>query len=126
MFDASQGLMRMAQFPPHPHARRPSTGSLPAAAPRQNRTSVSGYGRPGVKVDFDDPLSKCNGCSLCVVQCPDGLIEFKADPGKGTLVYGARFTDLCKACRECVTACPLDLFREVAVPARPEGHAAEA
>lgn len=128
MFDASPGAMRVGEFPPHEHARRQVAGYdvLPAGARIALRTSLqnraSWYGRPGAKVEFDDPLSKCNGCSLCVMQCPEGLIEFRADPSKGTLVYGARFTDFCKVCRECVTACPLDLFREIATATRPEGH----
>jgi len=45
------------------------------------------------KVEVADPLSKCNGCSLCVVQCPEGIIQFDADPARGTLVHGARFAD---------------------------------
>jgi epoxyqueuosine reductase QueG len=36
-------------------------------------------------------------------------------------VHGAKFAEYCKVCRECVAACPLDLFAEVAVVARPEG-----
>ena len=75
-----------------------------------------------MKVEFADADSKCNGCSLCVVQCPEGIMEFKADPNKGTLVYGAKFNQYCKVCRECVVACPLDLFHEVAVVAPPEGR----
>jgi Pyruvate/2-oxoacid:ferredoxin oxidoreductase gamma subunit/Pyruvate/2-oxoacid:ferredoxin oxidoreductase delta subunit len=112
MFDASQGVMRLGEFPPHEHARKPF---------------ASGYGRAGAKgVVFSDPLSKCDGCSLCVVQCPEGIIEFKADPSRGTMVYGARFVEFCKVCRECVTACPLDLFREIAVATRPGGVPVEA
>ncbi|HET7786193.1 MAG TPA: 2-oxoacid:acceptor oxidoreductase family protein [Myxococcales bacterium] len=132
MFDAAQSYMKVGEFPPHEHARKPFAGygSLPAGAQSALRTSLqnrtSGYGRPGVKVEFSDPLAKCNGCSLCVVQCPEGIIQFKADTSRGTLVYGARFGDFCKACRECVTACPLDLFREIAVVARPEGVPVEA
>jgi Pyruvate/2-oxoacid:ferredoxin oxidoreductase delta subunit len=132
MFDAAQGLMRVGEFPPHEHPPKAFTGygKLPAGAQSALRTSLqnrtSGYGRSGVKVEFADPLSKCNGCSLCIVQCPEGIVEFKADATRGTLVYGARFTDFCKVCRECVTACPLDLFGEIAVATRPEGHPVEA
>jgi len=132
MFDTSLEQMRVGQFPPAGHPRKPFTGygRLPAGAQSALRTSVhnrtSGYGRPGVKVEFADALSKCNGCSLCVVQCPEGIIQFDADPARGTLVHGARFADFCKVCRECVTACPLDLFKELVASTRPEGHPVEA
>jgi 2-oxoacid:acceptor oxidoreductase gamma subunit (pyruvate/2-ketoisovalerate family) len=132
MFDAAQDQMLVGEFPAHEH--KPKTfsgyGHLPVGAQSALRTSAknrtSGYGRPGIKVEFVDPGAKCNGCSLCVVQCPEGIIDFKPDPAKGTLVYGARFLDFCKVCRECVAACPLDLFREIAASTRPEGHPVEA
>ncbi|HVE86222.1 MAG TPA: 4Fe-4S binding protein, partial [Myxococcales bacterium] len=79
------------------------------------------YGRPGVKIQFADPTSRCNGCSLCVVQCPEGIIQFTPDPARGPIVHGARFDDFCKGCRECVVACPLDLFSEISIVAAPEG-----
>jgi ferredoxin len=78
-----------------------------------------------VKIAFADPTSKCNGCSLCVVQCPEGIIQFKPDPARGPIVYGALFDEYCKVCRECVTACPLDLFSEVAAVTRPDGALAD-
>lgn len=114
------------------HARPPFAGygALPAGAQsalrtaRKNRTS--GYGRPGVKIVFEDPQGRCNGCTLCVVQCPEGIVEFTPDRQKGALVHGARFDEYCKVCRECVAACPLDLFREVSIVARPDGALAEA
>jgi 2-oxoacid:acceptor oxidoreductase gamma subunit (pyruvate/2-ketoisovalerate family) len=100
-------------------------GALPAGAQAALRSArrnhTSGYGRPGVKIEFHDETSRCNGCSLCVVQCPEGIITFKSDPARGTIVHGARFADYCKVCRECVAACPLDLFHEVAAVTRPEG-----
>ena len=87
---------------------------------------TAGYGRPGVKIEFADPSGRCNGCSLCVVQCPDGIIDFVADRSRGAIVYGARFDTHCKACSECVTACPLDLFSQVAVVTRPDAAIEEA
>jgi pyruvate ferredoxin oxidoreductase gamma subunit len=113
------------------HARKPFAGygALPAGAQsalrtaRRNRTA--GYGRPGVKMEFHDPRGRCNGCTLCVVQCPEGIIEFTADPSRGAIVRGARFDEYCKVCRECVAACPLELFHEVAIVARPDGALAE-
>lgn len=132
LFDAAQDQVRVGEYRSQPHPHRPFAGygALPAGAQSALRTSLqnrtSGYGRPGVKVEFIDPGSRCNGCSLCVVQCPEGIIQFNADPAKGTLVYGARFNDFCKVCRECIAACPLDLFREIAASTRPEGHPVEA
>jgi 2-oxoacid:acceptor oxidoreductase gamma subunit (pyruvate/2-ketoisovalerate family) len=130
LFDAATALVRVAQVPSGPHTdhrRDPfrGYGLLPAGAQSALRTALgnrtSGYGRPGVKIRFADPTSRCNGCSLCVVQCPEGIIEFTPDPERGAIVHGARFDDFCKGCRECVVACPLDLFSEVAIVAAPDG-----
>ncbi|HWE22521.1 MAG TPA: 4Fe-4S dicluster domain-containing protein, partial [Myxococcales bacterium] len=134
MFDAALDLVRIEEASATAGAQhlRPSFagyGELPAGAQSKLRTSrtnrTAGYGRPGVRVEFVDPTSRCNGCSLCVVQCPEGIIEFRPDPARGPLVTGARFADFCKVCRECVAACPLDLFREVTVTARAEGAVPE-
>ncbi len=134
LFDAALEAVRIAEIPPSEHTahalpRFRGYGLLPAGAQSALRTSAanrtSGYGRPGVKIEFSDPASKCNGCSLCVVQCPEGIIDFVADPNRGAIVHGARFDQYCKVCRECVTACPLDLFREVAAVSRPEGALAD-
>jgi pyruvate ferredoxin oxidoreductase gamma subunit len=135
MFDAALDLARIegvSREPDAGHFRPPfrGYGSLPVGAQSRLRTSrtnrTAGYGRPGVRVEFADPTARCNGCSLCVVQCPEGIIEFRPDPARGPLVTGARFADFCKVCRECVAACPLDLFREVTVTARPDGAYSEA
>jgi len=113
----------------HARPRFKGYGRLPVAAQSELRTShrnpTAGYGRPGVRIEFTDPTARCNGCSLCVGQCPEGIIEFTADPSRGAIVHGARFVDFCKACRECIAACPLDLFSEVAAVTRPEGAATE-
>ncbi len=130
LFDAALERVRIGEIPPGPatsHVRKDFVGygELPAGAQaalrsaRKNRTA--GYGRPGVRVEFADMAHKCNGCSLCVAQCPEGIIEFTADPARGTIVHGARFLDFCKGCRECIAACPLDLFHEVEAVTRPEG-----
>jgi 2-oxoacid:acceptor oxidoreductase gamma subunit (pyruvate/2-ketoisovalerate family) len=104
-------------------------GALPAGAQSALRTAranrTSGYGRPGVKMEFRDPSGRCNGCTLCVVQCPEGIIDFTPDRARGAIVSGARFDEYCKVCRECVAACPLDLFVETIVVARPDGALAE-
>lgn len=129
LFDAAISRVDAVEIPGESaaHARSSFTGygALPVGAQaalrssRRNRTA--GYGRPGVRVEFADKASKCNGCSLCVAQCPEGIIEFEPDPARGTIVTGARFDDYCKGCRECIAACPLDLFSEVAAATRPEG-----
>jgi Pyruvate/2-oxoacid:ferredoxin oxidoreductase gamma subunit/NAD-dependent dihydropyrimidine dehydrogenase PreA subunit len=109
----------------HARARFAGYGDLPAGAQaalrsaRRNRTA--GYGRPGVKITFADPSGRCNGCTLCVAQCPEGIIEFTPDRARGAIVHGARFDPYCKVCRECVAACPLDLFHEIDAVERPEG-----
>jgi pyruvate ferredoxin oxidoreductase gamma subunit len=127
LFDDAQTGMRVAVFPPQDHVlpRFAGYGALPIGAQAALRSArvnhTAGYGRPGVAIRFADAASKCNGCSLCVVQCPEGIIDFTADRARGAIVHGARFADYCKVCRECVTACPLDLFHEESVVARPEG-----
>jgi 2-oxoacid:acceptor oxidoreductase gamma subunit (pyruvate/2-ketoisovalerate family) len=134
LYDAALEKVRTAQIAIAPDAshvrpRFAGYGRLPIAAQSQLRTSrhnyTAGYGRPGVRIEFSDPTSRCNGCSLCVGQCPEGIIEFTADPSRGAIVHGARFDDFCKACRECIAACPLDLFSEVAAVTRPEGATTE-
>jgi ferredoxin len=132
--DALEKVQRVERAPaPKTDHRAPpfaGYGRLPVGAQaalrtaRRNRTS--GYGRPGVTIQFSDDQTRCNGCSLCVVQCPEGIIQFTADPQRGAIVHGAAFADYCKVCRECVAACPLDLFHEVAIVARPEGAAHDA
>lgn len=113
----------------HQPARFTGYGPLPVGAQSALRSSherqTAGYGRPGVQIAFADPRGRCNGCSLCVAQCPDGVIEFTADPGRGAIVHGARFATHCKVCRECVAACPLDLFREVPAVSRPDASSGE-
>ncbi len=129
LFDVALDRVLLLDLPPapgtaHPRARFTEYGPLPVGAQFALRTSherqTAGYGRPGIKIEFADPRARCNGCTLCVVQCPDGIIEFTADPARGAIVHGARFDTHCKACRECVTACPLDLFREVPAVTRPD------
>lgn len=134
LFDAALERVCLRELAPspaavHPRPRFTGYGSLPAGAQVALRSSherrTSGYGRPGIAIEFADPTKRCNGCSLCVVQCPEGIIQFTPDPARGAIVFGARFDTHCKACRECVTACPLDLFHEVQVVARPDGAAGE-
>jgi pyruvate ferredoxin oxidoreductase gamma subunit len=129
LFDDALREVRVTEGPPsdHPLARFNGYGPLPIGAQAALRSAranhTSGYGRPGVAIRFADPGSKCNGCSLCVVQCPEGIIDFLPDSARGTLVQGAQFGDYCKVCRECVTACPLDLFHEESIVAHGDGAA---
>jgi pyruvate ferredoxin oxidoreductase gamma subunit len=129
LYDEALECVRTVDVPPGDatdHRRPPfrGYGVLPAGAQAALRSShknrTSGYGRPGVRIEFADPQTRCNGCALCVAQCPEGIMLFEADPARGPLVRGARFDDFCKACRECITACPLDLFHEVAAVAPPD------
>jgi len=45
---------------------------------------------------------KCNGCWLCFVYCPDGVISMSKDD-KPVIDY-----DHCKGCQICVHECPTD------------------
>jgi pyruvate ferredoxin oxidoreductase gamma subunit len=130
LYDDAEEHVRIATLPAGDatdHRTKPFAGygQLPVGAQAALRSArgnhTAGYGRPGVAIRFEDAASRCNGCSLCVVQCPEGIIDFTADPARGAIVHGARFADYCKVCRECVTACPLELFHEVSIVARPEG-----
>lgn len=130
LFDAAIAAVAIATFPSDAstdHRAKPFVGygALPVGAQAALRSArvnhTASYGRPGLAIEFADDTQRCNGCSLCVVQCPEGIIQFTPDPTRGTIVHGAAFADYCKVCRECVSACPLDLFTEVAVVARPEG-----
>ena len=129
LYDASLGATHALEVPEgpdtaHPVKPHPGYGDLPVGAQSRLRTSVhnrtASYGRPGVAIVFEDAQKKCNGCSLCVVQCPEGIVAFTPDEAKGAIVHGARFSTHCKTCRECIAACPLHLFSEVSVVAPPE------
>lgn len=91
-------------------------GALPMGAQsglRLSRTNLtSNYARSGSRVVFRDPQVKCTGCSACIVNCPENIINFQPDPSKGILVTGANFGAYCKSCRECIESCPEKLFDE--------------
>lgn len=129
MFDEASSQLRRCTRPArsdgsHAGPRFQGYGELPVGAQSKLRTSLknrtAAYGRPGVAIQFADPTQRCNGCSLCVMQCPEGIIDFTADLARGAIVHGARFSTHCKRCRECVSACPLHLFEEIAVVDLPE------
>ncbi|MBI2981221.1 MAG: 2-oxoacid:acceptor oxidoreductase family protein [Deltaproteobacteria bacterium] len=89
----------------------------PVGAQSRLRTSLANrtanYARTGRKLVFGDPENRCNGCSLCIVNCPEGIIQFEKDEKQGVRVTGANINQFCKLCRECIKACPIDLFEEV-------------
>lgn len=57
---------------------------------------------------------RCKGCSLCVVACPEEIIEINNDKlnEKGYYPAGMTNPEKCIACGMCVIACP-DLAVEV-------------
>jgi pyruvate ferredoxin oxidoreductase gamma subunit len=89
---------------------------LPKGAQSRLRTSLgnktSQYRPVGLRLKFEDPYNKCNGCSLCVLHCPENIIAWIPDP-KGLKVTGANVADFCKLCRECIEVCPVELFSSV-------------
>ncbi|MBI4196402.1 MAG: 2-oxoacid:acceptor oxidoreductase family protein [Deltaproteobacteria bacterium] len=81
------------------------------------RTSLTNqtanYAPPGRRLVFSDPLDRCNGCSLCIFNCPEGIIEFEPHEKLGVRVTGAKSNQFCKLCRECIEVCPVELFSEM-------------
>lgn len=82
----------------------------PLRISRANKTSS--YARSGARVTFSDEYKKCTGCSLCISNCPENIINYVPDTKKGVQVTGADFGGYCKFCRECIEICPMDLFKE--------------
>lgn len=91
----------------------------PIAAQSRLRTSLANktanYARAGRRLVFKDPEDACTGCSLCIVNCPEGIIRFEPDEKRGVRVTGADTNQFCKLCRECIEVCPIDLFDEVGI-----------
>ncbi|MBI2082170.1 MAG: 2-oxoacid:acceptor oxidoreductase family protein [Deltaproteobacteria bacterium] len=121
-FLESLKLIRREEIPGDPswkHPLPPFEGYLdyPTGAQSRLRTSLSNqtanYARPGRRLVFHDPENRCNGCSLCIVNCPEGIIQFEKDEKQGVRVTGANIDQFCKLCRECIEVCPIDLFEEV-------------
>ena len=55
-----------------------------------------------VKIEFD--REKCTGCMLCVELCPNEVLEFKENIGKGGIIVAR--PDACCACMTCAGKCP--------------------
>jgi pyruvate ferredoxin oxidoreductase gamma subunit len=91
-------------------------GELPIGAQTRLRLSqtnlTANYARSGFRLVFSDPELRCNGCSHCITNCPEGIILWKPDPERGVLVTGAEVSSFCKLCGECIAVCPEHLFQE--------------
>jgi 2-oxoglutarate ferredoxin oxidoreductase subunit delta len=49
----------------------------------------------------------CKGCSLCIVNCPKGVLEVSKERGKaGFLVPEATKPEACSKCKNCEVICP--------------------
>jgi phenylglyoxylate dehydrogenase gamma subunit len=92
-------------------------GELPIGAQsalrlsRSNRTAD--YARGGLRLRFEDPQDACTGCAHCVVNCPEGIIQFVPDAERTLKVTGVDVSNYCKLCGECIAVCPEKLFREL-------------
>lgn len=91
-------------------------GELPVGAQSPLRLSLTHhtatFARSGFRLRFEDPDLKCNGCSHCITNCPEGIIRWRPDPERGVLVTGADVSSFCKLCGECISVCPEHLFTE--------------
>jgi pyruvate ferredoxin oxidoreductase gamma subunit len=100
----------------HEPPRFAGYGELPVGAQTALRLSQTNqtafYARSGVRLQFADPEGKCNGCSHCITNCPEGIILWEPDPKNGVRVTGAEVSTYCKLCNECISVCPFDLFTE--------------
>lgn len=49
----------------------------------------------------------CKGCSLCIVNCPKGVLEVSKERGKaGFMVPEATKPEDCSKCKNCEVICP--------------------
>jgi pyruvate ferredoxin oxidoreductase gamma subunit len=100
----------------HASTRFAGYGELPIGAQTRLRLSqtnlTSSFARSGFRLVFEDPDTKCTGCSHCIVNCPEGIIRFEPDAERGVLVTGADVSSFCKLCGECIAVCPEKLFKE--------------
>ena len=93
-------------------------GELPVGAQTALRLSQSNrtadYAPSGLRLQFQDAAKTCTGCSHCITNCPEGVIQFAPDVERGVLVTGVEVTTYCKLCGECIAVCPEHLFKDVA------------
>ncbi len=115
--EVRSGVFDEARPGDHDAPRFAGYGDLPVGAQTALRLSQSNqtafYARSGVRLHFADPEGKCNGCSHCITNCPEGIILWEPDPKIGVRVTGAEVSTYCKLCNECISVCPFDLFTEV-------------
>ncbi len=92
-------------------------GDVPVGAQTALRLAqanlTANYARSGRRLHFEDPEAKCNGCSHCITNCPEGIIQWEPDAKLGVRVTGAEVSTYCKLCNECISVCPEHLFTEV-------------
>jgi pyruvate ferredoxin oxidoreductase gamma subunit len=92
-------------------------GELPVGAQTPLRLSAAHatahYAPSGFRLRFEDPHDACNGCGLCIANCPEGIIRFVPDSDRGVRVIGVDVGRFCKLCQECVAVCPEKLFSSV-------------
>lgn len=121
LFDASMDACQVGVYDycgPKDHQPKPFQGygdipmgaQTPLRISRSNKTAS--YARSGARIEFADPEQKCTGCTFCISDCPENIINFVPDPKRGVRVTGADFSTYCKFCRECIEACPQNLFAE--------------
>lgn len=103
----------------HPLPHFSGYADYPTGAQSALRTSLgnktANYAPAGRRLIFKDPTNRCNGCSLCIVNCPEGIIHYVPDEQQGVRVTGANIDQFCKLCRECIEVCPVNLFQETGV-----------
>jgi len=92
-------------------------GVLPVGAQTSLRLSqtnrTADYAPSGLRLQFQDPKSLCNGCAHCITNCPEGIIQFVPDAELGVKVTGVDVSTFCKLCGECIAVCPEKLFKDL-------------
>lgn len=124
VFDASLGKAKSGVFDfalpgDHVAPKFHGYGELAPGAQSRLRLSrgnlTSAYARSGFSLRFEDPNTNCIGCGLCIINCPENIIEFVQDSRRGLRVTGADISNYCKLCRECIAICPKQLFLEAPI-----------
>jgi 2-oxoglutarate ferredoxin oxidoreductase subunit delta len=71
-----------------------------------------------IEIDEDN----CKGCTLCLIACPQSVIQTYTDRVNARGYYPARLVDpdgKCTGCAICAVACPdvcITVYRQVASP----------